>query len=57
VYAYVFMLNHIHLIIKSKHAAGFFRDFKKYTTKKFIENIKKFEPEVSGLFKKGESGY
>jgi hypothetical protein len=30
--------------------------FKKYTTKKMIENIKEFEPEVSGLFKKGESG-
>ena len=57
VYAYVFMLNHIHLVIKSPDVAGFLRDFKKYTSKKLIENIKEFEPNVLGLFTQGESGY
>ena len=44
VYAYVFMLNHLHLIIGSNDVAGFLRDFKKYTSKRLIENIKEFEP-------------
>jgi putative transposase len=56
IYAYVFMLNHLHLIIRSPDAAGFLRDFKKFTSKKLIENIAKFEPQVLELFKT-ENGY
>jgi len=57
VYAYVFMLNHIHLVISSPDVAGFLRDFKKHTSKKLIENIKEFEPNVLSLFKQGENRY
>jgi putative transposase len=56
VYAYVFMLNHLHLIIKSPDATSFLRDFKKFTSKKLIENIANSEPQVLELFK-SENGY
>lgn len=55
-YAYVFMLNHLHLIIRSADAAGFLRDFKKFTAKKLIENIRNSEPRILSLFKQ-EGGY
>jgi len=57
VFAYVFMLNHIHLIIKSPDVSGFLRDFKKHTSKKLLENIKRFEPNILDLFKQGENRY
>jgi len=56
VYAYVFMLNHLHLIIRSPDVSGFLRDFKKFTSKKLIENIGESEPEVLQLFR-NEKGY
>jgi putative transposase len=56
IYAYVFMLNHLHLIIRSPDASSFIRDFKKFTSKKLIDNIAKFEPQVLELFKT-ENGY
>lgn len=56
VYAYVFMLNHLHLIIRSPDVSGFLRDFKKFTSKKLVENIGESEPEVLELFR-SEGGY
>ena len=50
------MLHHLHLIIQSPHATGFVRDFKKFTSKKILENIKTFEPNVLDLFKNSD-GY
>jgi len=50
VYNWVFMLNHIHLIIQCKDASGVTRDFKKYTSKKLKENILKTEPSILKLF-------
>lgn len=50
------MLNHLHLIVSSPDVAGFLRDFKKFTSKKLIENIRKTEPLVLELFKT-EDGY
>lgn len=44
---YVFMLNHLHLIVTSPDVAGFMRDFKRFTSKKLKENI---EPRVLELF-------
>ena len=52
IHAYVFMLNHIHLIISSPDAIGFVRDFKKFTSKEIQKNIIAFEPNVLRLFKK-----
>ncbi|PIR38958.1 MAG: hypothetical protein COV35_04560 [Alphaproteobacteria bacterium CG11_big_fil_rev_8_21_14_0_20_39_49] len=57
IYAYVFMLNHIHLIIKSPDVAGFLRDFKKYTSKKLKEDIIQTEPKVIDLFNDEKVGY
>ena len=39
--AYVIMSNHIHLLAQSAHGdlSGFIRDFKNYTSKKFLELI------------------
>jgi putative transposase len=51
VYSYVFMLNHLHLIVRSPDMIGFLRDFKKYTTKELIKNIRQHEPNVLELFK------
>jgi putative transposase len=56
IYAYVFMLNHLHLIISAPDVTGFLRDFKKFTSKKLIENLRETEPEVLELFKT-EDGY
>jgi putative transposase len=56
IYSYVFMLNHLHLIVRSPDIAAFLRDFKKFTSKRLIENIAKTEPQVLELFKT-EKGY
>ncbi len=45
------MLNHLHLIVRSPDMIGFLRDFKKYTTKELIKNIRQHEPNVLELFK------
>ena len=47
---YVFMLNHLHLIVTSPDVSGFIRDFKKFTSKKFKENLQNNEPTVLPLF-------
>ena len=41
IFAWVIMSNHIHSIVRSKNndLSGTIRDFKKFTTKKFIETI------------------
>ena len=41
IYAFVIMSNHIHLLVESKteDLSGTIRDFKKFTSKKFIEII------------------
>ena len=44
IFGYVFMTNHIHLLIQSPDAMGFVRDFKKFTARKILENIQKTEP-------------
>lgn len=40
-FAYVFMSNHIHLLAQSEHEdlSGTIRDFKSYTSKKFLEVV------------------
>ena len=54
---YVFMLNHLHLIVTSPDMAGFLRDFKKFTSKKFKENIEANEPTVLTLFVDSQGQY
>ena len=47
---YVFMLNHIHLVATSPDMAGFLRDFKRFTSVKFKQNLETTEPRVLQLF-------
>ncbi len=47
---YVFMLNHIHLIAMSPDMAGSLRDFKRFTSVKFKNNLETTEPSVLKLF-------
>ena len=47
---YVFMLNHLHLIVSSPDVAGFVRDFKRFTSKQLKENLETNEPRVLDLF-------
>jgi putative transposase len=51
VFAYVFMLNHLHMIVRSPDLIGFVRDFKKFTSKKLMENIAENEVNILQLFK------
>ena len=53
-YAYVFMLNHLHLVVSSPDAAGFVRDFKRHTSKELLKNIIATEPDALRLFEAGE---
>jgi len=57
IYAYVFMLNHLHLIVSSPDVIGFIRDFKKFTSKEIQKSIAAFEPNVLKLFENSEGGY
>jgi putative transposase len=50
VYAYVFMLNHLHMIVRSPDVAGFLRDFKHYTAYALQKNIAATEPNLLDLF-------
>ncbi|MDP1772528.1 MAG: hypothetical protein Q8L15_09620 [Methylobacter sp.] len=54
---YVFMLNHIHLIVTSPDVAGFLRDFKRFTSAKFKANLETTEPSVLKLFVDARGGY
>jgi REP element-mobilizing transposase RayT len=47
---YVFMLNHLHLIVTSPDMSGFVRDFKRFTSMRLRENLSQHEPKVLGLF-------
>ena len=47
---FVFMLNHIHLIVGEQDVSGFIRDFKRFTSSKIRKNIQETEPPVETLF-------
>ena len=50
IYNWVFMLNHIHLIAKSRDMIGFVRDLKTFTSKELKKNIIVTEPNILKLF-------
>ena len=56
-YAYVFMLNHVHIIASSPDMIAFVRDFKKFTSKEIQKNIIATEPNVLKLFNMGSGKY
>ncbi len=51
IYAYVFMINHLHLLVYSPDVQGFVRDFKKYTSFRIFKNINETEPSIIKLFR------
>ena len=57
IYAYVFMLNHIHLIIQSDNVINFVRDFKRWTSRELKNDLIKYEPEVLKLFLDKDNNY
>jgi len=57
IYGYVFMLNHIHLIVQSPDVSGFLRDFKKFTSGQIVKNLLETEPKVAGLFEVDEGRF
>ncbi len=57
IFAYVFMLNHLHLIVRSENVSGFICDFKKYTSKQFKKNLAEHEPNVLKMFCDEQHGY
>lgn len=59
VFAWVFMINHIHLIIYSEDPIAFVRDFKKFTSKQIKKNMLFYEPMVINNFidSKGEYAF
>jgi REP element-mobilizing transposase RayT len=50
IYGFVFMLNHIHLIVDSPDVLGFVRDFKRHTSRELHKNILTNEPNIERLF-------
>lgn len=56
-HAFVFMSNHIHLIIESDDVISFIRDFKKYTAKRMKESFQKYEPRILTIFKNKNGMY
>lgn len=54
IYAYVFMLNHVHFILSAPDFTAFTRDFKKYTSGEIKKNIAATEPGLLKLFLTGD---
>lgn len=54
-HSFVFMINHVHLIISSTDVAGFIRDFKKFTSKRFKDNFKLTQPSLLKKFLEHDS--
>ena len=50
IHAYVFMLNHVHLIVGGDDVTSCLRDFKRHTSKTIHKNIQQTEPHLAELF-------
>ncbi|MCX6736309.1 MAG: transposase [Candidatus Parcubacteria bacterium] len=56
-YGFVFMINHIHLIVESPNVSGFVRDFKRHTSREIHKNIVVAEPNIEKLFIETDGTY
>lgn len=56
-HGYVFMLNHVHLLVSSPDMIAFVRDFKRHTSKEFKKNIQQHEANVLELFIESSGSY
>ncbi|MBU0577267.1 hypothetical protein KJ742_07025 [Patescibacteria group bacterium] len=52
IYAFVFMLNHLHFIASADDLGAVLRDMKTYLSKEFKRNILATEPNILKIFKK-----
>lgn len=58
IYAFVFMLNHLHFIGSADDLGDVIRDMKKYLSKEFKQSMQFYEPDKLKLFnKKGEYSF
>jgi putative transposase len=55
IYAFVFMLNHLHFIGKAPDMVAVIRDMKTYLAKELKKNISNTEPKILKLFEKDGS--
>lgn len=55
IYAFVLMLNHLHLIVSAESLIGVIRDFKSYTSKEITKNIIATELNILKLFEENKS--
>ncbi|MCF7794345.1 MAG: transposase [Candidatus Cloacimonetes bacterium] len=51
IYSWVFMLNHIHLILHNPENYNFLQSFKSYTAHELIKNLRETEPNILRIFK------
>lgn len=57
IFAFVFMLNHLHFIGRAPDLIGVIRDMKKFLSKEMQKNIIATEPEALNLFKIRDNEY
>jgi len=57
IFAYVFMLNHLHLLARAPDMIRVLCDFKKFTSRELIKNILATEPAVAALFPQENGKY
>ena len=57
IFDYVFMINHIHLIVRADDLIRVICDFKKYTSRELMNNIIATEPNTYTLFPKKNDKY
>ena len=50
IFGFVFMLNHLHLVIRAPNTAACIRDFKRHTAQRMHESLRRFEPSILPLF-------
>ena len=50
IFGFVFMFNHLHLIIRAPDTAACLRDFKRYTAQRIHENMRRHEAHLLPLF-------
>jgi REP-associated tyrosine transposase len=50
IYGFIFMINHVHLMIKSDDVIDFVKGFKSFTAREVFKNIKNTEPNVLKIF-------
>ena len=50
IYGFVFMLNHLHLLIRAPDVTACVRDFKRHTSRQIHKSLRRYEPSVLPLF-------